>query len=308
MNNVYLVTKSNSTQTRQIDIGEAEARIPQELGIRLSSLFMFDRLVFVEGISDEDAIREWASILGINLNQANVGFIRMGGARNFAHFATEETLNFLAKRQVKMWFLIDRDEKEDAEIVRMHTMLGQDAKLQVLSKREIENYLICPRAVRSFIEHKRLLLGALKEQLPTEDEVRNKIDKCAEKLKQFAISKRVVKISCKPVYPETKVIFDNLQTQEAIDKITESIQAMINQLETEKTNLKSVYTSKAEELEGTWKTKKMDIVPGDLLLDAVFKEYNLRFKKEKDTSKLASLMRKDEIDSEIKKVINEIVT
>lgn len=269
---------------------------------------MFDRLVFVEGISDEDAIREWASILGINLNQANVGFIRMGGARNFAHFATEETLKFLAKRQVKMWFLIDRDEKEDAEIVRMHTMLGQDAKLQVLSRREIENYLICPRAVRSFIEHKRLLLGALKEQLPTEDEVRNKIDKCAEKLKQFAISKRVVKISCKPVYPETKVIFDNLQTQEAIDKITESIQAMINQLETEKTNLKSVYTSKAEELEGTWEANKMDIVPGDLLLDAVFKEYNLRFKKEKDTSKLASLMRKDEIDSEIKKVINEIVT
>ena len=34
MNNVYLVTKSNSTQIHQIDIGEAEARIPQELGIR----------------------------------------------------------------------------------------------------------------------------------------------------------------------------------------------------------------------------------------------------------------------------------
>jgi predicted ATP-dependent endonuclease of OLD family len=290
MNNVYLVTKSNSTQIHQIDIGEAEARIPQELGIRLSSLFMFDRLVFVEGVSDEDAIREWASTLGINLSQANVGFIRMGGARNFAHFATEETLKFLEKRQVKMWFLIDRDEKEDVEILKMQTTLGRNAKLQVLSKREIENYLTYPRAIRSFIEHKRHSLVTINEELPTEDEIKIKIDECAEKLKQFAISKRVVKISCKPVYPETKSVFENLQTQEAIGKITESIQAVINQLETEKINIESVYTSKANELESIWIAKKMDIVPGDLLLDAVCREYGIRFKKEKDTSKLASLI------------------
>jgi predicted ATP-dependent endonuclease of OLD family len=308
MNNVYLVTKPNSTQIRQIDIGEAEARIPQELGIRLSSLFMFDRLVFVEGISDEDAIREWASVLGVNLSQANVGFIRMGGARNFAHFATEETLNFLAKRQVKMWFLIDRDEKEDSEILRMQTMLGQNAKLQVLAKREIENYLTCPSAIRSFIEYKRQSLNALNEELPTEDEVKNKLDECAEKLKLFAICKRVVKIACKPVYPETKAIFEDIQAEEAIDKITKSLQAIISQLEAEKADLESVYTSKADEIENIWRSKKMDIVPGDLLLDAVCKKYNLRFKKEKDTSKLASLMRKDEIDPEIRRVIQEIVT
>ena len=307
MNNVYLVTKSNSTQIHQIDIGEAEARIPQELGIRLSSLFMFDRLVFVEGISDEEAIREWASILDIDLSQANVGFIRMGGARNFAHFATEETLNFLAKRQVKMWFLIDRDEKEDSEILKMQTRLGQNAKLQVLNKREVENYLTCPRAIRSFIEHKRQSSGTPNEELPTEDQVKAKIDECAEKLKQFAISKRVVKISCKPVYPETKAIFENLQTQEAVEKISESIQKIIDQLQTEKTNLESVYTSKADEIEKIWTAQKMNIVPGDLLLDAVCKEYNIRFKKEKDTSKLASLMRKEEIDQEIQKVIKEIV-
>ncbi|QUY41042.1 ATP-dependent endonuclease [Acaryochloris marina] len=307
MNNVYLVTKPNSTQIRQIDIGEAEAKIPQELGIRLSSLFMFDRLVFVEGITDEDAIREWASVLGVNLSQANVGFIRMGGARNFAHFATEETLNFLAKRQVRMWFLIDRDEKDDSEILKMQARLGENAKLKVLNKREVENYLICPRAVRSFIEYKRKISNTLNQELPTENEVQDKINGCAENLKQFAICKRVVKIVCKPIYPETKSIFEEFQDQEGVDKITESIQSMISQLETEKRNLESIYTSKIDEIENIWESKKMDIVPGDLLLDEVCKEYNLRFKKEKDTSKLASLMRKDEIDSEIKSVIQEIV-
>jgi putative ATP-dependent endonuclease of the OLD family len=307
MNNVYLVTKPNSTKVQQIDIGEAETRIPQELGIRLSSLFMFDRLVFVEGISDEEAFREWASTLGINFSQANVGFIRMGGARNFAHFATEETLRFLAKRQVKMWFLIDRDEKEDSEILKMQTVLGQNAKLQVLNKREVENYLIHPRVIRSFIEYKKCLTGISSEEMPTEDEIKKKIDECAEELKQFAINKRVVKISCKPVYPNTKEVFETSGDQDSVSKIVDSIESMIRQLEIEKDNLEAVYKSKVDELDNVWQAKKLDIVPGDLLLDEVCKEYSLRFKKEKDTAKLANLMQKDEIDPEIKRVIQEIV-
>ncbi|NER05210.1 MAG: AAA family ATPase, partial [Okeania sp. SIO3C4] len=78
MQNVYLVSKPDSTQIQKLDIQEAETKIPQELGIRLSSLFMFDRLVFVEGKSDEDVIREWASKLGVNFSQANVGFVIIG--------------------------------------------------------------------------------------------------------------------------------------------------------------------------------------------------------------------------------------
>jgi putative ATP-dependent endonuclease of OLD family len=306
MNNVYLVTKEDSTEIRQIDIGEAEARIPQELGIRLSSLFMFDRLVFVEGISDEEAIREWASTLNFNLSQKNVGFIRMGGARNFAHFATEETLDFLAKRQVKMLFLIDRDEKEDSEVLKMQEMLGENAKLKVLSKRELENYLISPKAIKSFLDYKHKQCNST-HKLPTEAEINKKIDECAEKLKQFAICKRVVKTSCRPVYPDTKEVFKDISPQNSVDKINSSIQAMIAQLEKLKDDLESTHKSTVDEIEKSWQEKKLDIVPGDLLLDEMCKEYNLRFKKEKDTSKLASLMEEEEIDSEIAEFIQEIV-
>lgn len=306
MNNVYLITKPDSTEIQQLGIGEAEARIPHELGIRLSSLFMFDRLVFVEGISDEDAIREWASTLGINLSQANVGFIHMGGVRNFAYFATESTLKFLAKRQVKMWFLVDRDEKEDSEILKMQNLLGHNAKLKVLAKREIENYLICPRAIRRFIEHKNILSGNLNTELPEEAEITEKINECAEKMKQLAINKRVIKLACKPVYPEIKAILEDIQ-ESTVEKVTQSIQGMIDQLELEKNNLETIYSSKCSEVESLWKNGKLDIVPGDLLLDKICKTYNVRFKKEKDTSQLASLMQKDEIDQEIEKIIQEIV-
>ncbi|MDZ8054068.1 MAG: ATP-dependent nuclease [Aulosira sp. ZfuVER01] len=308
MNNVYLVTKLNSTQIQQLDVGEAEAKIPQELGIRLSSLFMFDRLVFVEGQSDEDAIREWASVLGINLSQANVGFIHMGGARNFAHFATEATLGFLTKRQVKMWFLIDRDEKDDSEIQKMQSMLGQNAKIKVLSKREIENYLICSRAIRSFIKYKSELRGHLNEELPTETDINSKIDECAETLKQFAINKRVVKIACKPIYPDTQTIFKDVHNQDTVIQINNSIQKIIEHLEAEKNNLEPIYTAKYNEINADWQSKKLDLVPGDILLDEVCQRYNVRFKKEKDTYRLAGLMEKDEINQEIKDIIQEIVT
>ena len=93
---------------------------------------MFDRLVFVEGPSDAAIIREWATTIGINLSRSNVGFITMEGSRNIAHFAAPATLSFLRKRQVKLWMLIDHDERDDAEIARLKHSLGQRANIRVL--------------------------------------------------------------------------------------------------------------------------------------------------------------------------------
>ena len=133
MQNVYLVSKpAGRTEIQAVDLEEAEARIPKELGLRLSSLFMFDRLVFVEGPTDEAILREWASTLEHNLSQANVGFVSMGGVRNFAHYATQAILSLLTKRQVKMWFVIDRDERENAEVAKLETQLGQGDRRSVV--------------------------------------------------------------------------------------------------------------------------------------------------------------------------------
>lgn len=307
MKNVYLVSKPNSTQIRQLDIEEAEAEIPQELGIRLSSLFMFDRLIFVEGQSDEDIIREWASTLGINLSQANVGFIHMGGARNFAHFATETTLSFLTKRQIQMWFLIDRDEKEDYEVSNLQKILGQKATVKVLQRREIENYLICPRVIREFIEFKRKSSGTHTEPIPSELEIKEKIEECADKLKQFTINKRVFKIACKPIYPNTKGLFNEVAEGEDVfvKKVNEEIQQIIEQLQADKERLETLYNDKLEQVNKVWQYNKLNLVPGDLLLDMVCQAYKIRFKKERDGSKLATLMKNNEICQEIIDIIQE---
>ncbi|HEY9692634.1 MAG TPA: TOPRIM nucleotidyl transferase/hydrolase domain-containing protein [Oculatellaceae cyanobacterium] len=267
---------------------------------------MFDRLVFVEGQSDEDILREWASKLGINFSKANVGFIPMGGVRNFAHFATEATLSFLVKRQVKMWFILDRDEKEDSEVANLQNRLGQNAILKVLKKREIENYLVCPRAIKNFIKVKLSSLTELDCKFPEESEIFENIQECAEQLKNFSINKRVAKILCKPIYPSAEQLINNSHSEAVKERVAEEIQRLITQLEESHHQIETVYQETFTSVESDWAIKKLDIVPGDLLLDMVCKKYDTRFKKERDGSRLAALMNESEIDNEVCEIIHEI--
>jgi hypothetical protein len=306
MKNVYLVSKPTSTQTQLLNLKEAETQIPKELGIRLSSLFMFDRLVFVEGPYDEDMFREWASIIGVNLSQTNIGFIHIGGVRNFTHYAAEATLSFLTKRQVKIWFLLDRDEREDPEVIKLREVVGENATVKVLKKREVENYLICPRAIVDFIKLKKELSGNGGE-LPMETEVKKIIGDRVEKLKQIAIDKRVAKILCKPVFPSPKRVLDEPTETTITQKAINEIQRQIQQLEESKSKAEEVYKEQSEYVNSIWQGGKLAIIPGDLLLDLVCQEYGVRFKKERgDGARLAALMGESEIDEEIKEIIRNM--
>jgi putative ATP-dependent endonuclease of OLD family len=303
MKNVYLVSKSDSTQILHLDLEQAEAQIPKELGIRLSSLFMFDRLVFVEGPSDEAVLREWASKIGVNLGQANVGFVHMGGARNFAHYATEEIMSFLAKRQVSMWFILDRDERDDQEIAKLKNLLGDRAKVVVLRKRELENYLICARAIAEAIGEKSRISGRPQKAAPTVSDVQSKVEECAEELKQLTIDKRVAKLLCRPVYPSWNRIFEASSQQPIQESIDEEIADMLRQLETARAMLSQTYEEQAQAIDEAWSSKKLDLILGDHLLEKVYQFYGFRFKKDRDGIDLAMLMNENEIDQEVRSLI-----
>lgn len=306
MQNVYLVSKFDSTQVQSLNFEQAEAQLPKELGIRLSSLFMFDRLVFVEGQSDEDIIREWAYILEINLSSANVGFISMKGVRNFAYFATEEILSFLTRRQVRMWFLIDRDEKDVDEVSKLEKKLKETANMKVLNKREIENYLIVPKAILQFIEFKQKHLSD-SPSLPTEENIKNLIEQFSDKFKIWTIFKRVSKKIFGSIHPNTSENLSEGENLTSINlKISDEIERIMKQWEERKENLPSICKQEQKDIESLWLKNKLDIIPGDLLLDQICQEYGVRFKKSTDGARLASFMDKEDIDSEIKDLIKEI--
>lgn len=307
MRNVYLASRDNSTTIQMINVEEAEQSIPRELGIRLSSLFMFDRLVFVEGPTDEDVIREWASIYGVNLAQASVGFVPMGGVRNLAHFATEATINFLSKRRVSVFFMLDRDEREEAEVKRLATQLGNKAELIVLKKRELENYLLCPKAIAKFIDLKYQLLGVKDPKKIDIAEIEKGIDTCADALKDIAIERRVARIACLPIYPNRNAVLDFGSGTTLIDRLKEEYNNQKEKLTQLEEELEKIIEEQTKLVESNWSARKRDLVPGDLLLDSLCKLFEVRFNKERDSARLASLMEEHEIDSEIKGILKRFV-
>lgn len=306
MRNVYLASRNESTSVQLLSMADAEESIPRELGIRLSSLFMFDRLVFVEGPSDEDVIREWASTLDMNLSQANVGFISMDGVRNFAHYATEKTIAFLTRRQVSLYFVLDRDERDDSEIKRLTDRLGTQANLVVLNRREIENYLLIPRAIAEFVGMKQQLGGG-EVEWPSIANVHDQLTKSAERLKAFAIEKRISKIACRPVYPDRSKIHPDQPVADIITRVTEELERQQTALGVLIEKLPGITERETESVNANWATTKLEIVPGDLLLDDVCRAFNVRFVKERDSARLASLMRPEEIADDIKQLLRRII-
>ena len=309
MKNIYLVSKSESTAAQLLEQGEVENQIPIELGIRLSSLFIYDRLVFVESQTDEDMVRAWASTCGVNLDQANVGFIHMGGSRPLSYFAANATLSFLSKRQVRMWFMIDRDEKEEEDIGQIRERLGDNAVASILGKREIENYLIHPRILVDQITWKLREHGICDQKPPNGEEVEALIDKSAEELKDVAIFKRVAKRICRPLYPTQSRKSDYGDSKTPEERVTEQVEVWAAEVCDLKSAIATETKKQTQEVEGRWNEHKLEIVPGDWLIDMVYRHYAVRFRKERgDGVDLAKLMTKDEIGSELGVLINNIGT
>lgn len=304
MTNVYLVSKNQDTTVQLLNLEDAQARIPKELGLRLSSLFMFDRLVFVEGPSDEAVLRDFANKLEVNFAQWNVGFIAMGGVRNFSHFASEAILSFLSKRQVNIWFVLDHDENDDSDVERMRARLNGRASLHVLKKRELENYLLSPNAVSAFVREK--LASATKQGADSSPEgIRSILDQCAEQLKNFAIVKRVAKTMCRPTFTSRFTAADFEGDGKA--KVTEKLEEQLKELTSRRDNIEDAFARETAVLERDWADLKQDLVPGPELLDLVFQRFGLRFRKETDSSRLAAYVALGEIDQEIRELLHSIV-
>lgn len=227
----------------------------------------------------------------------------MGGVRNLAHFATEATINFLSKRRVTMFFILDRDQRDEAEVQRLSAQLGDKAKLIVLKKREIENYLLSPRAIAEFIEWKHQLAGNKEYKIANISEVEQALDKCADALKNVAIERRVAKITCLPIYPNRNDVLNCGSGLPLLDRVRHEFSCQKARLDKLEQDLQALLKAQTELIENSWTTKKRDLVPGDLLLDEVCKMFGMRFNKERDSARLASLMRENEVDSEIRDIL-----
>lgn len=303
---IYFVTKPEGTVVKRIGRDEAQDLIPKELGIRLSSLFMFDRLVFVEGLSDELIVREFAAILGVNLSESNVGFIHLGGSRNFGYYAGEAVLSFLSKRQVKSIFVIDRDEKDDAELTRMKSAVGDRATLHVWKRRELENYLLATGPITKYIAAKMSAAGAIPKQGVTEQTVSAALSKSADELRVLTYCKRAAHELLSNVYP-TLVLSPEVKAEDAEGLFAEEIKRLQQVLADQQARIPAVLAGNKRVIDSSYAPQGwMSVVCGDTVLDETFKKFGTRFRKLSDGPKLAAVFEAGQVDPEVAQLIRSL--
>lgn len=302
--NVFLVLKNGSTSVAPLTLAEAADKLPSELGIRLSSLFMYDQIIFVEGPSDEQIIREIARTLNVNLGQLNVGFIQLRGVRNLGHYAAAEVVSFLTRRQVKLHFLIDADEANSVHFARLRDEFGDNARIQILKRREIENYLLSPAANIRHLASRTRSTNNRPFAAPTEETFRSQEEEAAEGLKHLAIWKRVMSLTCRPLYPADQDRGVPEDMDSAVMRATTILTRMRDLADATISEVKEVYEKAADAVEREWPTSKMDIVPGSAILDEVYKRYGFRYDKMRDGIGVAAQMEESEIDRELRDFIH----
>jgi putative ATP-dependent endonuclease of the OLD family len=301
LKNVYLITKDESTHVQLLDAEEAEEAIPQELGIRLSSLFLYDRLVFVEGPSDEQTLLVFAATLGIILSQAGVGFITTGGARNYSYYSSANTLGFLAKRRVKLYFVIDRDERDLPEIEKLERQLGNLGELRVLNRRELENYLIVPDALMTYINNR-----AGKSLVDSPEQIEVLVQEACAELFDTTLERRVLRMACAPVIPDRQAVIDRQSETAFISALEAELDKAEQRLAKARANISEWLTTARDQFKDADLQEQLKIIPGDEILDFVFQKFGMRFHKRKDGPRLAALIRPEAIDGEIKNLLNAI--
>lgn len=297
LQNVYLVSRDDQRKTvvETVAVGEGALRIPSELGLRLSTVFMFDRLIFVEGRSDEDILRELAKKEEVDLTRANVGFVQMGGVRNFASFAAESTLEILSRRQIKMWFITDRDEKDDAEVKAMVNRLGENARLIVLKCREIENYLLDAKAFGNLLLQKGVIVPT--DASERETAIAAALREAAIALKDEVIRLRVERKLLRPLYLQSRTLSGT--PVERFNNAIADIQKRI-------TSLESIQEQVSKEIEEHWESRALCLAPGAMILDGAARRFGGRFVKEVDGVKLARNISRSGMNAEVAALLREV--
>ena len=295
--NVYIVTqnKEKGSLIEKVLSKDDLLKIPEEIGLKPSTLFMFDCLVFVEGRSDEEIIVELSQKLKLEISSRKVGFVRMGGGSNARNFASEATIDLLSRRQIPMLFIIDSDERTKEEIQKLTHRLGAKAQFHALKKREMENYLLEPQAILSLITEKNKSRGS-DQELPTLAEIMEKLNECACALQDRVISLRTSSELLLPIYPGR---LDGNTPKEKLEKA-------IMQIEEINSSFDAKFAKIREDVDSGWKDKSRDRAPGSEILETLMSAYGLTYHKTRDAARLASFVEADSIPQELKTLLRLI--
>lgn len=314
---LHVVTKMNEgTKVKKVEELEDLSLALNELGSKNSDILLADFVLFVEGPTDEKIFKIWAKTLGIDFDSKNIFCITIGGSRNFDYYANSDVLQRISlKSPVPHLFIIDRDEKSDDVIQKIQSSVKE---LHVLERREIENYLLYPEIILKTLKNKAQgnpdALEKLQNIQPKD------IDKIIlseiDFLKHHVILKRIKEEIGGGIFLPHDAMENLIKEtrskpyKDIINRIYEVVNNTIAN-KCSKERISKIVEKQIRFVENIWdkgnEEEKKKVVPGEDVLTELFKEFGLRYDKLKDGERIAQQMKKEDIPSEIKTIINKIL-
>src|SRR5262245_4480847 len=165
-----------------------------DIGARNSDVLLSDAVLFVEGSSDEGALRAWGEVLGQPLDGHNVTVLHLVGGQYAEQRGPPraDVLKGISEvAPVPHLFLFDRDERDQRELDRLVNLL--EGRCHVLARRELENYLLAPRPLLEALRSKSPQGNKLGHKLQevTSDEIDQLIRQTVEGLYGTVLLRRI---------------------------------------------------------------------------------------------------------------------
>jgi putative ATP-dependent endonuclease of the OLD family len=313
---------TSRTSVSRVAIDAPRAQLLEDLGVRNGDLLLRDAAVFVEGPSDRDAIEAWGRTLGIDFEELNMAVVPLEGGIAVERGAREgnRLLEAIAERGISIpaLFVLDSDEREAASVQNLLQRVGDRAV--VLKGRELENYLLCPRAVLAALRETHAADPARLAEIDAAsvDELERLIDEVSSNLLLTVLLKRVRasiggltdgfldRQTVKSIEHELSASADAGPEQIA-ETIDNAIQRRID-AERGGVDLQQLVKRVHGELDEVWADASLRryAAPGEEILTAIFRRFGGAYMKRRDAGRIAAAMSEAEIDQEIKDLIDRI--
>jgi hypothetical protein len=285
-----------------------------DIGSRNSDVLLSDAVLFVEGPGDQRVFEIWSEKLGMSLEEHNITVVPMGGGNGAVRGtrARSDVLEGIShKSPVPHLFVLDRDERSKSELSKLQGELSQ--RVYLLERRELENYLLAPRALLAAIRSKHADNATIIENLDAASvqDIDNFILLKAATLKDLVLVKHI--------RAELAGLKDGLLPRESITGLVDKVnhknfsQKVRREIETRVAkhlidlNIAHIVQEEKKSLKGFGPKTWLQHAPGEEIIAEVFHRFGSEYKKPNDTIRIAREMMADEIVDEISNLLRRIV-
>lgn len=312
---LYQVTYAQGrTSIAQAKDADSLDEVLEDIGARNSDMLLSDAVLFVEGPSDERALSIWSDTLNIGLAEQNVTLLVMGGGEFASRSAPlrSELLSGISQRSpVPHLFVVDRDQRNSQAVSTLENRLGD--RVHVLRARELENYLLVPRALREALSEKCKTDSNLLRKLheTSNEDIEQLIRRAVDDLYGIILLKRIRaelgSLRQGFVTPDTVTVLATEASLKSLpQKVYRAVKAEIAPHLT-KARIEEIVITLKKTLDDEWQDpdQREYLAPGAEILDAVFGHFGVRYRKPADTVRIAQHMSAGEIAPEIMQLLRK---